>query len=243
MECKTARLLAELRGVRDDELPPEDNTALDQHLASCPDCQRALANEQRFDAHVARAMKAVPVPPGLKARILDRLATERGAWYRRRFYQVAAAAAAVVIAVGLMTWDRNLRVKPDLNVVLSDADLLVQNPQDRVDAWLAAQGVRYNPEEPFDPRLLAFHGWAEVQGKKVPVLYYRSFERNVFAQVFILRDGDFDLSALPETFSGSSVYGHQVTVVRDREQPTKVAYVVLFTGDTLEPFRLKYSST
>lgn len=240
MNCKTARMLVELRGNRSDELPPEDAASLDNHLQACSECQRLLVAERRIDSHLAKAMQAVPVPPRLKGAILDRLSTQRGTMHRRRFFYVAAAAASVLLAVGLVTWKPQTKEKFDVNGLLVRQDSFVEDPKEKVNEWLAAQGIRYQPPVPFDPRLLAFHGTATLQGKQVPMLYYRSFERNVFAQVYILRDTDFDLTTLPETFGGSSVYGHQVKILRDVEQPNKLAYVILFNGDTLEPFLIKF---
>jgi anti-sigma factor (TIGR02949 family) len=243
MDCKTARLLAELRGTRSDELPEEDAAALDDHLTTCPDCARALAAERRLDAPVARAMRAIPVPPGLKSRILDRLATERGAWHRRRFYQVAAAAAAVILAVGLFSWESQKRVIADPNQLLASLDRDAESPEARLNDWLAAQGVAYHPPAAFDPKWLGFYGWAEFQSKKVPLIYYNNPERNVFARVYILRDRDFNLSNLPPAFGGSSIHGFRLELFRDPAQPDKLAYVVVTNGDSLEPLLVRLSST
>jgi anti-sigma factor (TIGR02949 family) len=242
MDCKTARMLAELRGPRDTELPPEDNAALDRHLNACPECQRLLGNERRIDSRIAKAIASIPVPAGLKSRILERLATERGAWHRRRIFGVTAAAAAIVIAVGVFAWKPSGKVKPDLD------GLVRIDPAQTVDPWLAELGIRYQPANddgpvPFDSHLLAFHGMATVQGKQVPMLYYRSVEGNVTAQVYILKDADFDLSSLPKSLGGSSVFGNRVEVLKDAEHPGKLVYVVLFTGDSLKPFLVKFQST
>jgi hypothetical protein len=241
MDCKTARLLDELRGNRESELPPEDNVALDEHLHSCTDCQRLVAAERRIDTHIAQTMKAVLVPNGLKARILDQLATERGAWYRRRIFAVTAAAAAVILAVGLFAWQPQNRVKLDPNNLIANEDHYVEDANSIVQPWLELHGIQYHPPVPFDSRLLAFHSMTTIQGKQVPMLYYRS-ERNVFAKVFILKEADFDLGSLPQTYSGSSVYGNQMTILRDKLQPDKIAYVVLFTGDSLDPFLTKFQT-
>lgn len=241
MDCKTARLLDELRGNRESELPPEDNVELDEHLHSCSDCHRLVSTERRIDAHISRAMKAVLVPSGLKSRILDQLATERGAWYRRRIFAVTAAAAAVILAVGLFAWQPHSKAKVDINELVLKEDRYVEDPNGAVHPWLEAQGIQYHPPVPFDPRLLAFHSMTTIQGKQVPMLYYRG-ERNVFAKVYILKEADFDFGSLPQTYSGSSVYGNQVTILRDTEQPNKFAYIVLFTGDSLDPFLTKYQT-
>jgi len=240
MDCNTARFLSELRGNRPNELPADDAASLAQHLRACPECQRLVAIEQRLDAHVGKAMRSVPVPPHLKTRILDQLATQRGASHRRRFFFAVAAAACVVIAVGILTWKPDSRVRFDINEVSRQADQNFENPQGEVDRFLATQGIKYQPEIPLNPRLLAFHGTTTLQGKQVPMLYYRSFERNLYAQVFIIREADFDLSALPQNEGGSGL-GHQIKIVRDADPKAKHIYVILFNGDSLDPFKPQFA--
>jgi Protein of unknown function (DUF3379) len=245
MDCMTARILAELPGNRApnaSELPVEDAADLGQHLQSCSECRCFIELERKLDAPIARAMQAVPVPPGLKSRILDQLATQRGALHRRRFFYAAAAAACVVAAVGLLTWKPQNQVRFDINQFVINADRYVEDPKPEVDAWLTAQGIQYQPPIAFDPRFLASHGMQTVQGKQVPMLYYRNAERNVFAKVYVLRGDDFDLTGLPKTYSGSSGYGH-VEILPDPAQPTKLAYVIVFTGDSLDPFKLPPSQS
>lgn len=234
MDCGKARMLAEVRGNRESELPAEDAAVLDQHLSACPDCQRILENERRFDEPIAQAMRAVTVPSGLKMKLLGRLARERGAVHRRRFFYAAAAVACVVIGIGILNWNQPNRPKLDLNGLVQLEDHRIEQPKEAAEEWLAAQGIQFHPPVDLNPRLLATHGSVTVQGKQVPTLYYRT--HSAYAKVFIFRDTDFDLSSLPETWSGSSVFGHQVKVFRDAQHPTKQVYVVLFTGDSLEPF-------
>ncbi len=188
-------------------------------------------------------MRAVPIPPMLKSRIFEQLAQQRGAWHRKRFFYATAAAACLLFAVGILMGNRQEKVRFNANELVLNHDRSVEDPRVNVEGWLAGQGIAYHPKTALNPHLLAFHGMASVQGKQVPVLYYRSFERNLFAQVYILRDTDFDLSTLPESYSGSSAFGHQIVISRDAEQPTKLAYVIVFTGDSLEPFLSKFSST
>ena len=97
MDCKTARMLADLRGPHGTELSPDDELAFQAHLSTCSDCAPVIRGEIAFDRNLARAMVAVPIPVGLKARLLDNLTHERVGWYRRRFWQLSAAAAAVLV--------------------------------------------------------------------------------------------------------------------------------------------------
>ncbi|MCE9531959.1 MAG: DUF3379 family protein [Planctomycetes bacterium] len=240
MDCRTARLLSELRGKRVSELPRDDAASLDQHLKSCFDCQRLVLLEQQYDAPIAKAMKAVPVPANLKARIFDRLATQRGAWQRKRFFYAAAAAACVIFAVGILTWKPANRARLDLNELVHQSGPNFEGRQDKLDQWLATQGIRYQAPVPFNPHLLAFHGMTTVQGKQVPTLYYSNVEQKCHAQVFIIREPDFDLTNLPENFGGSLGFGQQIKIFREPGQPMKQAYVILFTGDSLDPLLVRY---
>jgi hypothetical protein len=246
MDCKTARMLAELRGNRASELPPEDDAVLQGHLNSCPECQSILQVERRIDSHFAKAIQAVPVPFGLKSRILDRLATERGAWHRRRLFAVAAAAAALLLAVGIFGRPAS-KARLDLDALVRNADQLNVNPSGKIDDWLAGMDIRYRPKEPLDPHLIAGYGMVEVQGKQVPTLLYHSVDHNlkrsVFAQVFVLREADFDFSSLPKDDEASAgIFRRKVQIVRDGDQPDRLAYVILYEGDSLAPFLSKLAA-
>jgi len=236
-----------MRANRDGELPPEDGAALQRHLESCAECQNRHAVENKFDTAIAKAIRAVPVPPALKARILDRLATQRGAWYRKRIFYAAAAAACVLVAVGILTWKPTQSVQFDPSKLAMEQVRLLDDPRVQLDSWMESQGVTYAPPVPFDPKLMTFHGLTSVQGKQVPMVEYRGYDpatsTAVVARVFVIRDGDFDLKSLPETFGGSLANGLQAKIDRDRQQPNKVAYVVLYSSRSLDPFLTKYSST
>ena len=245
MDCNTARMLAELRGNRIDELPAEDAAALDRHMHACPDCQILLRMEEKLDAPLLKAMSAIPVPPGLKAKIFDRLATERGAVLRQRLWYVAASAAAVILAVGLLTWNPQRNPKIELAELVRITDQYVENPKVASDAWLESQGIRYEPPLPFNPHLLSFHGMVTVQGKQVPMLCYKSYEdgKPVSANVYLLRSNDFDLSSLPKQLDGGSWGGQQVEIHRAADQGDKLVYVIIYNSRKPNPFLVQFSST
>jgi hypothetical protein len=245
MDCNTARMLAELRGNRVNELPAEDAAALDRHRYTCPDCQILLRMEEKLDAPLLKAMSAIPVPPGLKAKIFDRLATERGAVLRRRLWYVAASAASIILAVGLLTWNPERKPKVDLAQLVMQGDQLVENPKVAAETWLASQGIRYEPPLPFNPQLLSFHGMVVVQGKQVPMLCYKSYEdgRPVSAKVYLIRSHDFDLASLPKQLDGGSWGGNQVEIRRAAGQGDKLVYVVIYNSRKPDPFLIQFSST
>jgi hypothetical protein len=182
-------------------------------------------------------MRAVVVPSGLKAKIFDQLATQRGAAHRRRFFYVAAA-ASIVVAVGILTWQMPQKEKLGVNELVRVQPLYVEDPL-KAQEWLRGQGIAYQPPVAFDSNLLTVCGMTVLQNKQVPTLIYRAVDAHgtIYAQVYIVRESDFDLSSLPTTFSGSSADGSSIEIHRD--SGAKLAYVILFKGGTLEPFRSK----
>ena len=136
-----ARDLLPLKAL--DVLEGEDRAALDAHLAECPSCREAYADEQRTVAALAHAPAQVAPRPELKARVMAG-ATGRGhvvdfpaptsvpqpAAARSSFapWLVAAAAAVLAVAssVGLMRARAEIeRLRGEIVAVesrLADAD-------------------------------------------------------------------------------------------------------------------------
>src|SRR5262249_34683822 len=105
MDCRTARLLLDFRRPRGGELPAEDAADLERHLSGCADCDAAWRAERRLDDHVGRAVRDVPLPPGLRERLLGRLEEERSAVLRRRVAWAArGVAVAAAVLVGVFAW-------------------------------------------------------------------------------------------------------------------------------------------
>src|SRR5215213_5823218 len=97
--------MALVAGRSGSELAGEDAAALDAHLAACPKCAAVVRFERAFDDRVGRAMRAVPVPAGLKGRLLDGVAAQRGSWYREKAYALVGLAACVALTVvGVVAW-------------------------------------------------------------------------------------------------------------------------------------------
>ncbi|HEY1380104.1 MAG TPA: hypothetical protein VGF55_25090, partial [Gemmataceae bacterium] len=101
MECRDAQFYLRLRRHTADELAPEVNADLDRHLAGCPGCAVDADRSARFDAALAVAMQNVPVPPGLRDRLVAKLSAQRGSVLRRRAYRYAGIAAALLLTVGV----------------------------------------------------------------------------------------------------------------------------------------------
>lgn len=106
MDCDYARqFLPYLRaGAKD--LDGDEADSLRAHLERCAACNALSMNAARLDAHLGRAMRAVEVPVGMKARLLERLAEQRGAarrrWLRRAAAVTAVAASLLLAVLGWM---------------------------------------------------------------------------------------------------------------------------------------------
>ncbi|HYT95625.1 MAG TPA: zf-HC2 domain-containing protein, partial [Gemmataceae bacterium] len=123
MDCKDARLLLEFARPGDKELDHDEAEALRQHLADCPDCSAQAQAERRADEHIGLAMRAVPVPAGLRERVLQKLGPERVPWYRRWPVRVAGAAAVLLLLGGLgYVWWWDDRPAVDGRVICEQVD-------------------------------------------------------------------------------------------------------------------------
>jgi hypothetical protein len=239
VDCNTARMLITFFGRQGSELAPEDAADLNAHLGGCPACAAAVRFERQFDDRVGKAMLAVPVPPTLKAKLLDGVAAQRGAWYRQKFFALAGLAAAIVATVGgIVAWQ--IQRAPELTVadIVNQEDARAQDRGRFVDRYLRDHGrPDFRPERPFDLNQLELVGTAELDGKQVPVLYFVNGPKNARAKVYVVRDTEFKWKNLPQDGSSQpgGLFGHQVALVRDR-QNSGVAYVVVFTGAGLELF-------
>jgi hypothetical protein len=237
VDCSTARLLATFFGRPGSELAPEDAAALDAHLATCPRCAGLVKFERAFDDRVAKAMVAVPIPSGLKGRLLDGVAAQRGAWYREKAYALVGLAACVLLTVGgVVAWQVATAPVLTRESLVAQADEEVQNPTKRVAAVLGREGLDFAPEKPFNLNQLAAVGRKPLQGRQVPFLLLLNGAKNAQATVYVVRKADLDWTKLPQDGSSvPSVYGFQVAVIRDARR-SDVAYVVVFTGAGLELF-------
>lgn len=108
-----------------DEVAAAEMVAAREHLDGCPRCRDAFHAMQERDRQIARAMRDVLVPEGLRDRLLEALAirstdavqagpqhpattqpeeTPRTLPRRRLFRSAAAIAAAIALATGIGIW-------------------------------------------------------------------------------------------------------------------------------------------
>jgi hypothetical protein len=236
MECRDAQFYLRLRRHATDELGPDVTAALEGHLAVCLECGADARAAASFDRAVASAMRAVPVPSNLRAKLVAHVAAKQGAILRGRLYRAgtatAAVAALVLVVLGVLS---GTRPKLDTNEMARKADEVIIDREGALRNWLAAQKLpaQFPAELDFDPELLSFCGYDKIEGREVPVIQFRSrTDPAGFARVYIFReDGRFDLKGLQE---GQASHTHAQHV-----RGHGVHYVVVHTGgpiEKLQPF-------
>jgi hypothetical protein len=239
MDCNTSRLFLLFADRARDALSPQDAAALNHHLAACADCQHTADTQKQTDERLAQSMQAVPIPLGLRERLAVRLAEERRKRNRRRALRYLAYAACLLLAVGLGIWS----LQPPLTVV--DFNDVANQLGDMPDTALKAeQALSASSGQPvqvpldFNYALLVHCGPAQFQHRTVPTLDFQTanFQTHTtfYARVYVLRDTQFDLKPLlgHSPLPNAGRYNVEVRWSVDGHY----AYLVIFTGDTLDPF-------
>lgn len=229
MECVNARLLLLFR--RPGELAAEDAAALESHLLTCPTCAAAARRESSFDSAVGQVMKSIPVPSGLRDKLLADTFARKGAVLRRRAYTSLGIAACVLLGVGLLTgviWAARPTFNTESLATAYSRD--IDAPDHATREWLAAEGLPPTLPLDFDFRHATFRGKMSHQGKDVPTIQFLAPNANgqrMEVRVLIVSESQFKLKDLkPAQDSFCSV------IV---ERADGYAYIILFTH-TLEPF-------
>ena len=233
MECRDAQFYLRLQRHATDELGADVAGALSAHLASCPACAADGRAALAFDRAVASAMRAVPVPPGQRERLVTHAAAKQGAALRGRLYRGAtvAAAALVLVALGLGVFSSTRPHVPTHELVQA-AEEQWTSPRPYVQKWLAAKGL---PDElPWDfqyERLRVNCSDEEVAGRHVPVVALATPEGD-FAKVYVFRDGAFK----GDPIGPAQDSNFHAMEFHDRARFPGVRYVVVHTGQDLAPF-------
>ena len=241
MDCKHARMLLEVAHPIATELEASEKAALAAHLAECPDCGCMAEAEHRVDERLGAAMRDVAVPQGLRERIDRRLQGERDAWWRVRVIRVAGVAATLLLAcwIGYAVWFGR-RPQPDLQQVLFNVDQRESGAQ-VVEQAFALMGVNMTAPRKFDYRYFTNHNLSVFpDGNKVlvPCLSFVRQQPNgvqLTAQVFVLSDRAFNIQAICEAklnLAGS----HQNIFVHMEDEYPHVAFVVIYTGQSINDF-------
>jgi hypothetical protein len=243
MDCKTAQLFLEFTRPHADELAADDLRALDDHLASCPDCGALAQNERRIDEHLGRAMRAVEVPDRLREHLLARLEAERGDWYKRwaghGLRAAIAAAACLLLVVGgvygysqYLHWNRPALDPEKVYQTTIDQE---RSPPGRAEVEKSFQAIGVKTVLPdLNYRYLTAHGMGEFQGVVVPLLVFNQDdnERRNNAEVYVVSDQQFKLEELTANWQSPGGYKRSVMILH---QPgAAFAYVIVYSGDSFD---------
>jgi hypothetical protein len=230
MDCKTARLLLDFARPLTPELEESEGEALAGHLADCPSCEAVHRAERCIDDHIGKAMRAVPVPDGLRERIRGELARHGERRYLRRLAWGAATAiaASVLLVAGLTYWGQRPAVH--LEALHTENNQSLPRDAAEVGAWFKRPAL-------LSPAQFDYHGlikcdWADMQGRKVPCLVFRQGAE--LAWVYIVNDRQFDLESLKG--QGPLSGGRSIAVLWPTGNEQHTAYIVIFTGGLLEAF-------
>lgn len=257
MECRDAQFYLRFRRPGADDLDPVDAAVLDRHLAACPVCAADARLVRAFDAAVSAAMRAVPVPAGLRGRLIASTSAQRGTVLRRRAYRVAAVAASLLLTAGLaLGVFTATRPRPETLALAMKGDELAEalhragpnavgggdeRPDPRlaqaneraIGRWLETEDLPASLPAAFDYGLVLSYHWEDVQGEKVPVVWFRERNGPGFAKVYVFRSTQFNLKHVQEA---------QASLCQAKVLPTpspRLAYVVVFSsqpGQDLAPF-------
>ncbi|MBP3960369.1 hypothetical protein J8F10_34505 [Gemmata sp. G18] len=243
MDCRDAQFYLRLRRQAPDELGPDVNAPLDDHLATCAACAangRAIAS---FDRAVARAMLAVPVPAGLRTSLVAHVAEKQGAVLRRKAYRAVAALAASVLLVGIaLGIFTNTRPKVETDALVQRADEQLSDPERATQEWLTAQKLpdRLPDEWALNYDLVMHKMHEKIHGEYVPVIVFRSSDPRdptAFAKVYLFpNNGRFDLKNIQDAQASLTT----ARVVVGQGDLRGITYVIVHTGgplDGLKQFR------
>jgi hypothetical protein len=246
MDCKNARLLLEFVRPRGTELDSTETEALESHLAECPECGPLAHAERRVDDHFSRAIRDVPVPNGLRDRLIARLSGERDAWYRRWLLRtagmVAAAAVLLLVVWGVLLW-HDTRPELDINEVYVD-ERPTNSPQD-VETWFRkTHGLRIAApsDRLLDYRWLTYYGLEKFEGQRVPMLLftYSRPEVQARAKLFIVTTKEFKVLKRQVNQVRRLTGGYTVELVPSRDV-LDVYYVVIYPDGSRQRFFVKRS--
>lgn len=237
MNCSLSRMLLEFPAA---DLAAEDRASLAAHVAGCPHCAELAAGEASRHSVFAKAMQAVPMPLELHAQLLRKGFAQRGARHRQQLYRWSALAAAMLIAVGVgVTGYWGSRPEIDTMAVAVATEQDWEQREAPVREWLVKQDLPGDLPLDFDFRNYAFHGKGELGGRETSVVVFQNQFTNPFgskethtARVYVAESSKYKNFEKLVDAQASLV---RVTVKRHPTR-TDLAYVIVYTTETLDPF-------
>ena len=230
MECRDAQFYLRLRRHTADELGPDVNAALDGHCATCAVCAADARASASFDRAVATAMRAVPIPSGLRERLITQAARAQGTALRNKALRVGGMVVAALLIIGIgFSLVATTRPGVDPYKIVQDADRQYEKPGEYARQWLAAEKL---PEElpwDFDYDLLIHCGHDRIgdSNRYAPVMVFRAREGSGFARVYMFRaGGPFDTKEMRDV--QASHFSAQVVI--GKQQWRDVHYLIVHKG-------------
>jgi len=233
MQCRDAQFYLRLRRHAGDELGAEVAADLDRHLVGCAACAADAKAAESFDRAVSSALRNVPVPTGLRDKLMVQASAHHGTVIRRKAFRVVALAASLFLCVGLAYGVfTSTRAKIDTAEMVRYEDERFQNPGGSLDQWLASQKLPPQLPLSFNTDLLMTMGTEQVQGVDIPVAVFRHpTDPRGFAKLYFFRtDGSYNLRNLQDV--GASFTS---AVVIAGPQHRDVKYVILHTAHPVNP--------
>jgi hypothetical protein len=260
MDCDNARLFLPYLTPSGRDLDGPEAAELRAHLDQCAACNALAMNTKRVDHHLGRAMRAVPVPAGMKERILARLAEERAV--RRRWLRRAVQAAAVAAALLLLVWggytfwwvQEFQQVDADkiyTKVILGPPDYdEVNEAVAHLDVTRPPLGGRVAPDFCNYEYLVGEPALARLPGNKkqrVPQLVFvrpsadlSKKDKARKAIVYVIKKRQEDKVKGPFE-ANDPEYRYKIDVRVAKHDPT-LAYVVLYDGDNYDWLLVKHNN-
>lgn len=230
MDCNHARLLLTFARERA-ALDSGEADTLEHHLNHCPDCAVLAASEERLDTALGRAMRDVPVPAGLKSRLLARLPRPRRL---RRWVVSGLAAAAVLLLAAGVSW--RLWFAPLPEIAFDDEPVYIckyakgQVTAKFVEQWFEERGL-HMAFPAMDVQKLDSFSIGYWQGRKVPKLEFLADGH--IAHVYVLSAQQFEIPVNVQPPSH-----RRTTDTRSLEllPGDGYVYVILYSGGGLAAF-------
>lgn len=236
MDCRTVRFLEEFARPAEqlDHAITED---LRRHCAGCPECESHHQRTYSIEATFVNAMRNITVPADGAERVKSVLRSQRRQSLARRFLRLSAGtAAAAMLLLGCWLgydWLRDRQETLNVERISNDVFMALANPSpDSVEGWYLERGTTMTPPPDFRYSLLAYYDYADLQGKRVPLLVFtRGSEQ---ARVFVLSQRQFDLK--DAIAHGQELGSGCKAIVREHPTDKRFAYLVVFNGPSLDPF-------
>lgn len=234
MDCKTARLLLHFARPHSAELDAAEREALTLHLADCAECQVLRQAEQQIDARIGQAMRAVPLPPNLRERILKTIDVKHRAAHRPRLLRMAVSLAAsfLLVAVGWYFWTHS-QTRIDLEGMDPEQVGFLPDTAEQIDEAFRERGFVVQAPPEFNYSLLTYLDATHRWGRQVPFVHLQ--RGGAFVRIYLLDSGQFDLDHLAAHPMAPS--GRVMLKWLGRSPDGKCGYLVEYTGPSLEPFR------